>query len=232
MNQIIVLEEKQEEAKKVVEMYKNGKSAAKIAKFYNISLRITKRYLKESGITMRKNNEYKREFLPKCSKEDLYDLYITKKISAEDIAKQFNVYKNTIWNWAKFYNITPPSRKERAQERTCFGHQSWKGGITPFRTLLTTRLLDWRKNILIRDNYKCQKCEAGRNLEVHHTKPLRIIIKEFKESFPNIDISIDRDIDFALKTIVSMHSLEMGVALCKNCHAEVDVYRRRSLTKE
>lgn len=55
------------------------------------------------------------------------------------------------------------------------GEQSanWKGGITPINRNLRSRkvVLDWRKEVLKKDNYTCIWCGATEKLEVDHIKP-------------------------------------------------------------
>lgn len=205
--------------------YKEGSTIKEVAIKFSLSQCTVKRILKGRGLSAK--DRKRTPFTPRIDKETLERLYRNEKLSAQTIAEKYGVSDSTVWNWIWFYEIPAVPRTERLLNRPCYGHPSWKGGITPFRTLLTTRLLGWRKQVLVRDNWTCQRCSSKRELEVHHTTPLRFLIKQFKESFPTIDISTPEGLDFAVKTIVSMHSVEMGICLCRNCHEEIDEWRKR-----
>ena len=64
-------------------------------------------------------------------------------------------------------------------------HHMWKGGSTSLDKLANKlrqgwKYRQWREEILLRDNYTCQKCEKkGGKLEVHHSKIefINILIK-------------------------------------------------------
>jgi len=58
----------------------------------------------------------------------------------------------------------------------------------------------FRKQVLIRDEYTCQRCGNKENLEVHHIKP--------KAQFPEF-----------------LCTIENGITLCDKCHCKVDKIR-------
>lgn len=73
---------------------------------------------------------------------------------------------------------------------------AWKGGITKYNNRLRAiaALKKWRKKVLERDNYQCQKCGAKNIvLHAHHIKPF--------SSYPDLRFS-----------------LENGMAVCVPCH--------------
>ena len=74
-------------------------------------------------------------------------------------------------------------------------HWNWKGGISPLRSLLMSRAIykKWRLSVLKRDDYKCQICSLGHDLEVHHL-----------ESF-----SRNKELRY---------NIDNGITLCKYCH--------------
>jgi 5-methylcytosine-specific restriction endonuclease McrA len=75
-------------------------------------------------------------------------------------------------------NFNPKlSKKDRAIKRNIFGYDKW------------------RKNILIRNNYTCQKCGSKEHLQVHHINNF----KHFKEQRTDIN---------------------NGITLCFSCHIE------------
>lgn len=61
----------------------------------------------------------------------------------------------------------------------------------------TSKYRRWRQAVLFRDGYKCTRCGAETNLEVHHIYPVKL--------FPEMAIDI-----------------ENGITLCKKCHYEED----------
>ena len=81
----------------------------------------------------------------------------------------------------------------------------WQGGKTlKIRTVRKSRQYqEWRKKILKRDNYTCQKCGAKRNLEVHHKKEIRNNIK-------------------------LIFNLNNGITFCKKCHKLTDNYANKA----
>jgi len=87
----------------------------------------------------------------------------------------------------------------------------WRGGITPQNSKTRNRLdyTMWRKAILERDNFTCQKYKIrGGDLVVHH-------INNFAE-FPELRFSIDN-----------------GITLSKKAHNEFHkIYGKRNNTRE
>ena len=80
------------------------------------------------------------------------------------------------------------------------------------------------------DNFKCTECGKDKcELQVHHIKPLREIIKDHLELH---DISIfDLDLGseeclLILKEIKEYHfnNFNIGVTVCPDCHSKLDNY--------
>jgi 5-methylcytosine-specific restriction endonuclease McrA len=95
------------------------------------------------------------------------------------------------------------------------------------RALLYT---EWKRKILERDEFKCTKCGTNKELEVHHLRPFREIIRLIAKKM-NIDLDNFKDItdeEYAIfrDNIVKEHKLEDGITLCKKCHMDVDECRR------
>ena len=99
-----------------------------------------------------------------------------------------------------------------------FGEQcnSWKGGSTKLDKLIRESLNygQWVSSCMTRDNWTCQTCNRrGIELQIHHIKPLSIIIKEDK-----------------IKTIQEamnckeLWNIKNGITLCINCHKQTDTY--------
>ena len=74
----------------------------------------------------------------------------------------------------------------------------WKGGKTNVLQLIRSvkKYQNWRKDILKRDNFKCQKCGSCEQLEVHHKRSLFEVIDS-----PSL-----------------LWDLDNGVTLCSPCH--------------
>lgn len=85
----------------------------------------------------------------------------------------------------------------------------WRGGKGGELHLLrvSTDYKLWREAVFKRDNFTCKDCrQRGGQLEAHH-------IKSFAW-FPELRFAIDN-----------------GVTLCISCHAKIDTFRARTLTR-
>lgn len=91
----------------------------------------------------------------------------------------------------------------------------------------------WKYPVLQRDNFTCRKCGSTRNLEVHHlvkySKLFEIAIKN-----TNLDILHWKDwnisdIEILEKSLIELHTLDIGVTYCSKCHGEEDNDRRKFL---
>lgn len=92
-------------------------------------------------------------------------------------------------------------------------------GKCSFKELIrkTYQYKKWVNDVFIRDNYICQECDKrGGNLEVHHIKPISLIIEENK--ITNLEDA------FKCK---ELFNLENGQTLCKKCHKKTDTYLTR-----
>jgi hypothetical protein len=84
-------------------------------------------------------------------------------------------------------------------------HYAWKGGSSPLRPRVENHkvYLRWRRQVLKRDHYTCQKCGGKRNLEVAHILPFGEIVARVG---PN------------LQAILDFHTADVGITLCRECH--------------
>lgn len=106
---------------------------------------------------------------------------------------------------------------------------NWKNG----RTSLYNRIrnceknIDWKLNVLIRDNYTCQNCnKKGGYLEVHHLKPFRVILQEFLKHYKGLSPKKDMLILLKLSyTWKDFWDVNFGITYCKHCHNVIDKYR-------
>jgi len=96
------------------------------------------------------------------------------------------------------------------------GNPRWKNGLTEIGSRIRNsyKYKEWRQAIFVRDNFTCQKCgKHGGDLEVHHIKPFRDLLKEVKEHLPLFDLY-----DGAL-LYSPLWEKENGMTLCKKkCH--------------
>ena len=90
-------------------------------------------------------------------------------------------------------------------------HYNWKGGITPITAKIrqSVKYAKWRRKILQRDNYTCQRCNKNNcDLNVHHIYP------------------------FAVYPEIRWDKLN-AITLCLDCHGETrgkeDRYREKFL---
>lgn len=105
---------------KLIELYHNKKmSLEQIAKELNVSSDIIYRKMKQYQISRRSRQEALSKFKKLgINRKILYDLYITKKMTQEEIGKSFNVSDMSISSWLKNFNI-----KARKASECNIGHK-------------------------------------------------------------------------------------------------------------
>lgn len=105
-------------------------------------------------------------------------------------------------------------------------HHLWKGNRTFADTVRCQLYRPWIYECMKRDNFTCQKCGNNTELTVHHLKPFRDFIALAKQKFGIVDFSkIDSNLwQPYIDYIISLHTLEIGVTLCKKCHSDTDEY--------
>jgi hypothetical protein len=107
-----------------------------------------------------------------------------------------------------------------------------------FRNLFKSRLyLIWKKPILERDNYCCSNCGIHNcALEIHHIIPYRQLfqdcITELNYNWNDWLIWTEQMILELENLLVSKHTLEIGITLCKKCHGKHDVCRQKFIKPE
>lgn len=105
---------------------------------------------------------------------------------------------------------------------------SWKGGITSLRNCIwnLNESKKWRKNIFIRDGFKCIECQSGGHIEAHHKYRFEYIYKEFL--LAHSIYSPIEDIEVLLnlaKKYSPFWDIDNGETLCYKCHNK---YRRKT----
>jgi 5-methylcytosine-specific restriction endonuclease McrA len=112
-------------------------------------------------------------------------------------------------------------------------HHLWKGNLY-FNDLCRNQLYStWVKPIMERDNFTCTRCGATRELQVHHTTPLRELIAAIgaKRGITSFH-GIDQTLQYMYATeVAKLHTLDMGITVCAPCHSIIDnKYRYKTQT--
>jgi hypothetical protein len=147
------------------------------------------------------------------------DLYIDKKMSVPEIALQLGISTATVFTGLERCGIASRTIEEaltgkpRPASQGSKNH-NWKGGLSGWRKLARGRLNEhFVRPIMKRDNFSCQWCGSKKNIVVHHHK------RSFMEIVNLVRQQCDeKDIDQFVKLIISEHSLDDGITLCKKCH--------------
>jgi hypothetical protein len=111
-------------------------------------------------------------------------------------------------------------------------HPSWKGNRS-LNSSIRIRLLQWRKDVMARDGWKCKECGTNKKIEVHHLEKLSHIIDKFTEK-PLSQYDINSTEFNNLREVVATYhnnNLHIGETLCVECHANKDEQRRHTLKK-
>jgi hypothetical protein len=93
---------------------------------------------------------------------------------------------------------------------------SWKGGTTKLDKLIRESLnyKNWVSSCMTRDNWTCRTCnKRGIELQVHHLRPLSILIKD--NHIMTIQDALNCD---------NLWDINNGVSLCLECHKQTDTY--------
>jgi hypothetical protein len=101
---------------------------------------------------------------------------------------------------------------------------NWKGGTSSINNLVRANkrlYTDWIYPILVRDGFKCVKCESTTKLEVHHTnETMSGILHMYVENDDDFTFDEKREI---MNKIIDYHISNdvIGETLCKSCHMEL-----------
>ena len=103
-------------------------------------------------------------------------------------------------------------------------HHLWKGNLDFNNSCRRSLYPVWTKPILIRDGFKCTRCESGSDLQVHHLIPLHTLIEQVRirhniRSFSELS---GHDFHPFVEEVISLHTMEMGITLCRRCHGIED----------
>ena len=218
------------------EMYLEGASTTEIARKFGITHRSVQNHLKRSGVKMRNNSEShfakNKKFFPKELRdfETVYDMYVSRKMSKNDISKVFNVSPNVIDRVLSEFGI-----RKRDSSESKIGisagdkHPNWKGG----RTTLYKRLREYFttnqvKKVLKRDGNKCQICEDTNKLQVHHIKSFKQIFDEILFEHKELDVQKNKEELYDIMVNDSrMNDLDNLITYCKSCHYKIHGYKTK-----
>ena len=111
------------------------------------------------------------------------------------------------------------TRKENQLKRILSGEKLQKGLNITVRQYINSEY-KWSTKILIRDEYKCVKCESNKKLDVHHIIPFSVMIKNLLK-----DTTYITDIE-KFQFLVNQPELVdinliNGITLCRKCHREI-----------
>lgn len=212
---------------KIVRLYQEGKSTTDIAKIIGTTHRTVINHLAHCGIDRRGLSESHftkngKTFPKELSDfQTLYDLYISRRLSKKDISEQFNVSPNVVDGALKKLGIQKRSYSE-AKIGLFSGekHPNWKGG----RSGLYARLREYfrcfqAKEVIKRDDKKCQMCGRKAQLHVHHIVPFKDIFNEILVENSIFDVQKDEEELFKIMTNdPRMNDMDNLITYCKECH--------------
>ena len=219
---------------KVIQTYLKVKSIRKTAELTGYSKSGVEYLLKSNGVALFARNRSGAENASRKAILDLdlndprrlirdpiymNELYINKKMSLPEIGKLLGVNSNTVLTGLKQCGIKSRTKKQALKGKPKPNAQgsknhNWKGGLSGWRKLARGRLNEhFVRPVMERDNFMCQWCNSKKNIVVHHHK------RSFMEIVNVIRQKCDeQDIDQFVNLIVSEHSLDDGITLCKKCH--------------
>jgi hypothetical protein len=101
-------------------------------------------------------------------------------------------------------------------------HSCWKGGHKSISYIIRKcrSYKKWQEQVLERDDYTCQQCDATEHIEVHHLKEMKTIIEEY--NIKTLEESME---------CKELWDTDNGQSLCVHCHAEKHPDQRKLILK-
>lgn len=118
----------------------------------------------------------------------------------------YKLYGNSIKIIPETYIDTNKSASFQREDGTIFKSSPWN--IISGRYGLRKNLEKWKYTVLVRDNWKCVKCESDENLSAHH-------IKSFSK-FPDERLNVDNGATLCLKCHNLYHALYRNIESIEN----------------
>lgn len=87
-------------------------SGGKISKMFGVASQTVYNWLREKGLVVRENTDYKYDSVKRPPKEKLYEMYHRQDMSLQDIAYVFDTIPTTVHKWFRHYGIETRNRKE------------------------------------------------------------------------------------------------------------------------
>lgn len=126
--------------------------------------------------------------------------------------------------WGKtFSDESKLKRKAIWKERTGEQATNWKGGKTSLTFRIksaTQRRYNWFHRVMERDNCTCQHCGDTSTLDVHHIRPLTVIIKQLIIGKEELSDS-DKFNWLIIQPEIVDNELANGITLCRSCHRQI-----------
>jgi len=210
----------------VSKLYLEGKSSIEIAGILGVNKSVVLRRLKEASISRRTFNAYEN-----ITKEVLHDLYVIKRMSTREVAKQFGCSNKLICKRLDIYGIPKRLRNDPSfthdERKVKYGsskenHPLWKGGVTTVTGLIRNRLSWVSKERLIVDEFTCQSCGVkGGEMHAHHIRRFSDIIHDILSENKHINLLDEQD-RFSFVDICEndarLTDLSNLITLCETCH--------------
>lgn len=108
---------------------------------------------------------------------------------------------------------TPTMRNARGVKVREEQSNWWKGGVSGLYKRITGLWIyrEWVRLVKERDNYTCKQCgKKDCRLEVHHIKPIKIILEEY--DIQTLEQAIE---------CMELWDTSNGKSLCRSCHKRV-----------
>lgn len=224
---------------KIKDMYLIDKmSSTEIAKYFNVTHRTILNHLQKLGVSRRSlvesqfnyhNKEIPNEFY---DYDKMYDLYIKKHYTKEQLGEMFNCAPHVIDRVLRDNGIKVRGTSEakigvqRGEE-----HHNWKGGVSSLNLLCREYFQNnISPKIRERDGYECQLCHCKSNLHVHHIYPFSQILEDIINE--NKDLNAKKDKYKLYEIIVNDDRFTDEsnlITYCKDCHLfRIHSYARQS----
>ena len=101
---------------------------------------------------------------------------------------------------------------------------AWKGGKTSLNRRVKGyqhKTLNWYKKVFERDNFKCTICNSKKKIDVHHIKPISVLIKELLIKYNGPNDNTSKLLWLIQQTEIIDKDLENGITLCRECHRKI-----------